>query len=159
VSLRSTPLGWCVPGITDERRSIVPLSDILACSADRLEAILASKKPYATGSWFMAKNIGAIKLSKLGELLGVGSYESLDDGFQLVGEPLDEGPWPQTIPEALTERLGLISDSEIVSVCPNWSEFETFRGTVPADKLADYLKRLREFLRLNKGQYFLVNAL
>lgn len=137
----------------------MPLSDILACSDQHLEAILNAENPYKQGAWFLAKNIAMIELCKLGELLGVGSYDSLNKQFKLIGEPLPEGPWPQSIPRTLTDRLKQINDPEVEKVCVAWSEIEEFHGTAIANSLADYLKRLRDFLSANDGPYFLVNAL
>jgi hypothetical protein len=68
----------------------MPLSDLLACPADKVEAIIAKEEPYSAGSWFFAKGIGMIELCKLGELLNFGSYDELTSGFKLVGEPLDD---------------------------------------------------------------------
>lgn len=137
----------------------MPLADILACPAEELEAILGDENPYDRGAWFMAKNIGMIELCQLGELLQVDSYDSLTGEFNLVGEPLPEGPWPQTVPTALSDKLAKLDDREIAAVCPKWSGIEEFDGATPADVLADYLRRLRAFLQANQGPYFLVNAL
>ena len=138
------------------------LCDILACEINQLEEIIIQEDPYSKGSWFKAKNIGMIELSKLGEMLEVGSYDSLSDGFKLVGEPLDQGPWPQTIPVELTDRLSVLSEDEIIEVCDHWSKIEEFRGHAAPDALKDYLLGLREFLvstKSSNNHMFLVNAL
>lgn len=100
-----------------------------------------------------------IELSQLGEMLDVDSYDNLMAGLKLVGEPRDDGPWPQTIPEALIKRLATITDDEIAAVVPRWVESEQVRGTSTMDSLTDYLKRLRAFLSERSGEFFLVNGL
>jgi hypothetical protein len=137
----------------------MPLNDILNCAVEDLWSILDSDEPYDKQRWFLCKGIGMIELSKLGEMIGVDSYDNLMAGLELVGEPRDEGPWPQTIPDALTKRLATITDDEIVTVVPRWAEIEEFRGTATMESLTDYLKRLRSYLSERSGEFFLVNAL
>ena len=137
----------------------MPLSDIVSCAEDQLAQAITSEEPYQIGVWFMAKNIGSIQLCQLGELLGVASYADLQDGFNLVGDPLPDGPWPETIPTALVASLRGLSDDQIANVAPEWAGMEEFRGTAPPDGLAEYLKELREFLATNSGPFYLVNAL
>lgn len=137
----------------------MPLNDILNCKVEDLWSILDSDEPYDKKRWFLCKGIGMIELSELGEMLDVDSYDNLMAGLELVGEPRDEGPWPQSIPEALTKRLATITDNEIAAVVPRWAESEQFGGTATMDSLTDYLKRLRSFLSERSGEFFLVNAL
>jgi hypothetical protein len=135
----------------------MPLSDILSCPVDQLEEVVSQENPYERGTWFFAKRIGMIELSQLGKILGIGTYDDLKAGFQLVGEPLPEGPWPQTIPPDLVTALGSLTDEHIESVCPEWAEIEEL--SVSPEGLAQYLTNLRDFLRANTGPFFLVNAL
>lgn len=137
----------------------MPLNDILNCEVEDLWSILDSGEPYDNQRWFLCKGIGMIELSKLGEMLDVDSYDNLMAGLKLVGEPRDDGPWPQTIPDALTKRLAMITDDEITAVVPRWVELEEFRGTATMESLTDYLKRLRSYLSERSGEFFLVNAL
>jgi hypothetical protein len=141
----------------------MPLSDILNCKVDDLWTILDSHldsgEPYDQKHWFLSKGIGSIELSQLGEMLGVDSYDNLMAGLKLVGEPRDEGPWPQTIPAALTNRLATITDDEIAAVVPRWVELEEFQPGATVDSLTEYLQRLRSFLAERSGEFFLVNAL
>lgn len=137
----------------------MPVNDILNCDAAELWAILDSDDPYDEERWLMCKGIGMIELSQLGEMLGVGSYDDLMDQFDLVGEPRDEGPWPQTIPDSLIQRLASITDDEIASVVPKWSTIEELRGSASADSLTDYLTRFRTYLMARSGDFFLINAL
>ena len=106
----------------------MPLSDLLSCSENELEAIITKEDPYSSGTWFLAKNIGSIPLCNLGELLGVGSYDDLESRFELVGEPLPEGPWPETTPPALIAKLREISDAEIQSVVNDWARTDELAG-------------------------------
>lgn len=137
----------------------MPINDILNCAADEVESILDSDDADDHGRWFRWKGIGAIELSKLGELLDVDSYDELSEGFELVGEPRDEGPWPQTIPAALIERLAALTDAEIAAMVPKWVEMEEFEGSATVESLTEYLVRLRSYLSQRTGEFFLVNAL
>lgn len=137
----------------------MPLNDILNCSKSELWSILDSDEPYDKTRWFLSNGIGMIELSKLGEMLDVDSYENLMAGLKLVGEPRDDGPWPQTIPATLTKRLATITDKEIAAVVPRWVKLEEFRGAATVYSLTDYLKGLRSFLSERSGEFFLVNAL
>ncbi|MCA9170636.1 MAG: hypothetical protein KDB23_23315, partial [Planctomycetales bacterium] len=73
----------------------MPLNDILNCAEADLWNILDSDDAYQHDGWFMCKGIGMIELSKLGEILDVASYDDLMSEFKLIGEPRDDGPWPQ----------------------------------------------------------------
>jgi hypothetical protein len=137
----------------------MPLTDVLACPEDQLEAIITHEECYQRGSWYLAKRAGAIELCKLGEALGIGSYDDLKRGFKLVGEPLPEGPWPETIHPRLVEKLTTITDDEIETVTREWCRIEEFHGVAKPEELAKYLKGLRSFLVANAGPFFLVNAL
>jgi hypothetical protein len=137
----------------------MPLTDILNCKREDLWTILDSEEPRDQNQWFLCKGIGMIELSELGEILGVDTYANLMDGLKLVREPRDEGPWPQTMPDGLTQRLATITDEEIAAVVPRWAKSEQFGGKGKKDSLADYIKRLRSFLSQRSGQFFLVNAL
>lgn len=137
----------------------MPLNDILNCEAEDLWSILDSGESYDKEHWFLYKGIGMIELSRLGEMLDVDSYDNLMDGFELVGEPRDYGPWPQTIPDALTKRLTTITDDEIAVAVPRWVELEEFRGAATVESLTDYLKRLRSYLSERSREFFLINAL
>ncbi len=137
----------------------MPLSDIVSCPEDQLAEVITHEEPYGLGTWYMAKGVTGIELCKLGELLGVGSYDELYAAFNLVGEPLDEGPWPETMHAGLIQRLGTISDDEITSVTPEWAKIEEFRDAATAESLTEYIKGLRDFLNANEGPFFLVNAL
>lgn len=136
----------------------MPLSDILSCPESDLEAIITSEQPYSSGDWYFAKNIGAIQLRLLGEVLGVGSYEELESGFRLVGEPLPEGPWPRTIHAGLVDKIRKLSDTETEKASIEWAKAEELDGA-PPDNLADYLTGLREFFAKNHGPVFLIEAL
>src|SRR5215212_12007215 len=124
----------------------MPLSDIVSCPLDQLEEVITHEEPYQLGTWYHAKNIGTIELCQLGELLGIGSYDDLNAGFELVGEPLPDGPWPQTIHQEIVAALANITDEQISKVTPRWAQIEEFGGAVSAKNLADYLKGLRAFL-------------
>jgi hypothetical protein len=136
----------------------MPLSDIVACDQDQLLDIVTQEEAYSKGAWFYAKNIDMIVLSKLGEMLGVAAYDELMEGFELVGEPLDDGPWPHTLPEALLAKLAKITDAEIDEVVPRWAKIEEFHGGWE-EGLREYLSGLRTFLAANRGPYFLVLGL
>jgi hypothetical protein len=137
----------------------MPLSDIVSCPQNQLAEVITHEVPYGLGKWFLAKRVSTIELCKLGEFLGIGSYENLSAEFNLVGEPLDDGPWPETIHQGLIAKLATISDDEIARVTPAWAGIEEFRGETTAEDLVAYLKGLREFLAANSGPFFLVNAL
>ena len=137
----------------------MPINDILNCAEDELWSILDSEDGYDGERWFMCKGIGMIELCQLGEMLDVASYDQLTDQFNLIGEPRDEGPWPQTIPTELMDRIASITDGEIAGVVPKWLGIEEFGGTATAESLSDYLTRLRAYLDGRAGEYFLVNAL
>ena len=107
----------------------------------------------------MAKGVGTIELCKLGELLGIGTYDEIKSGFGLVGDPLPEGPWPERIHDGLLAALKDIEDSKIAEVAPEWAKIEEFWGGATPNDLAEYLKNLRGFLTMNDGSFFLVNAL
>jgi hypothetical protein len=137
----------------------MPLSDIVACSEEDLPGVIASEEPYERGVWFLAKGIAMIELSQLGEMLAVGSYDELTEAFKFVGDELEDGPWPQVIPKALTARLASLSDAEIAEVTPRWAGIEEFRGRQSPEDLTEYLKGMRTFLSENDGPFFLVNSL
>lgn len=137
----------------------MPLSDIVSCPKEELYTVITHVEPYELGTWYQAKNIGTIELCHLGALLGVGDYKELKAGFKLVGEPLPDGPWPETIHEGLVAALSCISDAQIADVSPRWAEIEEFGGSAPPDNLANYLMGLRDFLTDNPGPFFLVNSL
>ncbi len=136
----------------------MPLSDFLSCPEEELETIITNDEPYSDGAWFKAKNIGMIQLCKLGELLNIGSYDELKNGFGLVGEPLPDGPWPETTPPALIAKLRQISDTEIQSAAQGWARTDELTGVSSAN-LVDYLTRLRDFLKQQSNPIFLINAL
>ncbi len=140
----------------------MPLSDILACPKDEVEFLIQLEEPYSKGKWYMAKNIGTIELSQLGEILNVNSYKELSGNFNLVGEPLDEGPWPQTIPLELIEKLHCLPENEMASASDKWSKIEEFLGSANPEDLKQYLIDLQMFIKENQNdenQFFLVNAL
>jgi len=137
----------------------MPVSDILNCTETELWPVLDSDESFDGERWFRCKGIGMIELCKLGEMLGVDSYDNLMDGFDLVGEPRDEGPWPQTIPDTLLNRLASISDDDIAAVTPRWLTLDEFHGAASLDSLADYLTQLRTYLSAQSGNFYLVNAL
>ncbi len=137
----------------------MPVNDILNCDASELWAILDSEDGYEGDRWFMCKGVGMIELCKLGEMLDVGAYDDLIGQFDLVGEPRDEGPWPQTLPGALIERLASISDDEIASVVPQWLTIDELQGSATAEFLTEYLTGLRTYLSAKSGEFYLVNAL
>ncbi len=135
------------------------LNDILNCAETDLWNILDSDDAYQHDGWFMCKRIGMIELCKLGEMLGVASYDDLMAEFNLIGEPRDDGPWPQTIPASLIDKFAKLTNDEIAAVVPQWTAIEEFRGTATNELLADYLTRLREYLDGRSGEFFMVNAL
>ena len=137
----------------------MPLTDILCCAPDDLHSAITSEEPYALGTWLMAKGVGTIELCKLGELLGIGTYDEIKSGFRLVGDPLPEGPWPERIHDGLLTELKGIEDLKITEVAPEWAKIEEFWGGADPGDLAEYLKNLRGFLTDNDGAFFLVNAL
>ena len=83
----------------------MPLSDIVCCNPEELPLAVTSEEPSSIGSWFMAKGIGSIELCQLGELLGIGTYAEINRSFKLVGEPLPEGPWPESMDEDLLSEI------------------------------------------------------
>jgi hypothetical protein len=137
----------------------MPISDILNCAESDLWAILDSDDAYENVGWFKCKGIGMIELCKLGEMLGIAPADELMSEFNLIGEPRDDGPWPQIIPCQLLDRIANLSDVELVSVASKWGYIEEFDGATTFESLSDYLTRLRRFLIGRSGTYFLVNAL
>lgn len=137
----------------------MPLNDVLNCTAEELWTILDSDQCWKLPRWFLSKRVDMIAFSQLGEMLSVGSYDELMAGFQLVGEPREDGPWPQTIPPALIQRLAAISDEEIATVAPLWAKTEEFHGVLTTEDLSCYLKELRTYLRGRSDEFFLVCGL
>lgn len=137
----------------------MPLNDILNCPESELWNILDSEEEYEHEGWFLSKGIGMIELSQLGEMLGVASYDELSDQFDLVGDPREDGPWPETIPSPLIDKLRNLTDDEIAAVVPQWVTIEEFHGSATQESLTDYLTRLRDYLDGRQGDFFLVNAL
>lgn len=137
----------------------MPHSDWLSCRSEMLEAAITADVPYSVGTWHFSKGVSSIELSKLGEVLEIGSYAELMAGFGLVGEPLPDGPWPERIPVDFTDALATLSDDEIAQAMPAWSRIDEFRGRADPKVLADYVKGLRAFLNENSEPYFLVNSL
>lgn len=137
----------------------MPLTDIVSIADTSVEEIIAAENPYERGAWFYAKRIGEIELSQLGELLDVGTYDGLMDGFRLIGEPLDDGPWPTAIPQSLIERIVDLTNDEARFVAVQWSKSEVFRGGVEPANLAEYITNLRDFLQAQPGPFVLMNAL
>lgn len=137
----------------------MPLNDILNCAEAELWSILDSDDAYQHHGWFRCKGIGMIELCKLGEMLKVASYDDLMTEFNLIGEPRDDGPWPQTIPALLLDKLATLTDDEISAVVPEWAAIEEFCGTANNGSLTDYLKRLRDYMDGRSGDFFMVNAL
>ena len=137
----------------------MPLNDILNCSESDLWTILDAEDAYQQEGWFMAKRIGMIELCQLGEILGVASYDELMGQFNLIGEPRDEGPWPQTIPPSLIDCIRTLSDDEISSVVQTWAGIEEFHGADMTESLVEYLQRFRAYLADRSGEFFMINAL
>ncbi|GAB5561288.1 MAG: hypothetical protein SynsKO_29350 [Synoicihabitans sp.] len=137
----------------------MPSSDILSAPEEQVVSICSDDECYSRGVWFQAKSISMIELSQLGEIIGADSYDDLSSGFNLVGEPLEEGPWPQTPPPSLSEKIENLSNEEIEAAAQSWSQIEEFGGHVTPSDLADYIKRLKEFFANTSGPYFLVNSL
>lgn len=138
----------------------MPLNDILNCPENQLWSVLDSDEAYGDKEpWFFSKGIGMVELCQLGAMLNVDSYDNLMSRFELVGEPRDEGPWPQAIPGALTSRLATLSDDEIARVVPRWVTIEELQGSATVESLTDYLTRLKTYLTGRSCDFFLVNAL
>ncbi|MEZ6138898.1 MAG: hypothetical protein R3C53_28770 [Pirellulaceae bacterium] len=136
----------------------MPLSDLLSCPETDLAAIITSDEPYSAGEWLQAKNIATIQLSKLGEILGLGSYKELNSGFELVGEPLPDGPWPERTPPALITAVAALTDDEINSTAATWARDPELQGNTP-EMLAAYLTDFRQFVSACSHPVFLINAL
>ena len=137
----------------------MPLADILSCPEDQLLDAITCEEPYSIGVWCFAKRIGELELIQLGRVLGIGVSK-----FDLVGDPLPEGPWPQAFPDGFTNRVRQLADDETESVVAEWSAAEEFQHAGgPTGELAEslerYLKELRDFLKANEGPFFLVNRL
>lgn len=137
----------------------MPSNDILNCTENELWKILDSEDAYEGDRWFMCKGIGMIELCQLGEILGVASYDELTSQFDLIGEPRDEGPWPQTVPALLLAKFSDLTKDDIASVVPKWMSLEEFGGAATNESLTNYLMRLQEYLDGRSGEYFMVNAL
>lgn len=137
----------------------MPLNDILNCNKEELWNFLDRDDAYQLDGWFMCKGIGMIELCQLGEMLGVAPYDDLMAEFDLVGEPRDDGPWPQTIPASLIDKLRKLKDDEVAAVVPRWAAIEEFHAATSNESLANYLKDLREYLDGRSGEFFMVNAL
>ncbi len=120
--------------------------------------MISNNDPYSIGSWYHSKGIGSIELSQLAEFLHIGSYSDIHEGFDLVGEPLPDGPWPETIPGELINKIRSISNEEIASVVSKWRSIEEFGGYASEESLQGYLVDLREFLKTNTGSFYLVNS-
>ncbi|SMP78254.1 hypothetical protein SAMN06265222_12515 [Neorhodopirellula lusitana] len=137
---------------------LMPLSDMLTCPESELAKIITSDEPYSSGRWLQAKNIAMIQLSKLGEILNLGTYKELSAGFELVGEPLPDGPWPERTPPALVAAIAALTDDEIQTVARAWSNDPELEGNAPGI-LAAYLSDFRGFASDCSLPIFLVNAL
>ncbi len=109
-----------------------------------------SEVPYSVGVWFHAKNIDDIALSKLGDVLGIATYDDLMSGFNLLTEREGEA-WIFSFPESLQDKIRSLGDDEIAAVAPQWARIEEFRGSVPTDSLISYISTMRDFLKANEG--------
>lgn len=130
------------------------ISDLVFLQGHAPEEVIDGETIYEKGSWFQAKNIDIIPLSKLGEMLGVSDYDSLMKEFVPAIEPEGESVL-LAFPNILQEKLTTISDDEIESVAIEWSKIEEFWSSAPAEGLVDYLKRAREFLSQSKESVYL----
>lgn len=128
----------------------MPLSDIVFLEGNNPEDVANSPEPYSLGTWFHAKNIDLIPLSKLGELLSVATYKDLMSGFNPLFPPEGDG-FILSFPEVLQDKIRSLTDDEISEVVPRWAEIEEFGEFATTESLTTYLKSLREFLNANTG--------
>jgi hypothetical protein len=128
----------------------MPLSDVVFLNGNSPEDVANSPEPYSLGTWFHAKNMDLIPLSKLGELLGVATYKDLVSGFRPLFPPEGDS-FVLSFPEELQDKIRSLTDDEISDVVSGWADIEEFGGFATTESLATYLKSLREFLNANSG--------
>ncbi|MFI2809659.1 hypothetical protein [Microbulbifer sp. JSM ZJ756] len=127
----------------------MPISDVVFLEGNDPEEVVNGDDPYSFGRWFRAKNIDMIPLSKLGEILGVATYEELMRGFQPAHPPEGEA-FILSFPEALQDKIRELNDEELPEIVGRWSKIEEF-GNAPEEPLRQYLVGLRSFLNENAG--------
>ena len=128
----------------------MPISDVVFLEGSDPEEVVNSEEPYSLGKWFRAKNIDMIPLSKLGEMLGVSTYQNLMKGFQPVHPPEGEA-FILSFPKELQDRIRGLDDQEIAAVVTQWSKIDEFGGDAPEEPLHNYLAGLRDFLNERSG--------
>ncbi len=72
--------------------------------------MVVSEDPYSTGKWFEAKNINRIPLARLGEFLGVSTYDTLMKGFEPPHLSPDYLRSLESIPEVLQDKIRTLTD-------------------------------------------------
>ncbi|WP_444944062.1 hypothetical protein ACJJIK_02230 [Microbulbifer sp. ZKSA006] len=132
----------------------MPISDIVFLDGNEPEEVLYCEDQAECGIWFRAKNIDSVPLSKLGEILGVGTCKELSSGFQPAVPPEGEA-FLLNFPVALKNKIASCSAQEIESASNEWVKIDEFRGGMSTEMARKYISSLKEFLQNSDEDVFL----
>lgn len=124
------------------------ITDIYSIAEVTPDELRWAREPWKNFPCVRAHSNGPMELSRLGELLGVGSYEEVLAGFTFLAGESQESPWVVAIPEGLVERLTSVDGAAQQWAATRWA------GAIDGHEargLRIYLERLAEFLGDHEG--------
>jgi hypothetical protein len=130
-------------------------TDVVSLDSGSARDLLWSTDLGAAMPRLRARSIGPIQLARLGELLGLGDFDTLIRGFSLLAGESQESPWVISIPEALIEAVASLGETERGEVAWRWVRADDMPDVLTPERLQTYLAGLPGLLDSAAGPFVL----
>jgi hypothetical protein len=130
-------------------------TDVFSVAGSSAWDLRWSNDPWTSSPHLRARRLGPIQLARLGEVLGVGSYDTVIQGFSLLAGESQESPWVIAFPEELASAVASLGSGEVEGIGTRWANAEGMPSEISPEELKTYLEALRSLLVGHAGPFVL----
>lgn len=130
-------------------------TDVFSIAGSSAWDLRWSKHPWMSSPHLRARSLGPIQLARLGEVLGIGGYDTVIQGFSLLAGESQESPWVIAFPEELASAVASLGSGEVEGIGTRWAHAEDMPSEVSPEELKTYLEALRSLLVDHAGPFVL----
>ena len=126
------------------------IADVYSVADVGADELRWAESPWQRWPCVRLQDLGPMELARLGEVLGVDTYDEVLAGFVFLAGESQESPWVVAVPDGLVQALVSAASDELRAMAEGWS---TVIERDERASLRSRLERLSEFLTRHESPF------
>ena len=126
------------------------IADVYSVADVGADELRWAESPWQRWPCVRLQDLGPMELARLGEVLGVDTYDEVLAGFAFLAGESQESPWVVAVPQGLVQALASAGSDELRQTADGWN------SVLERDERASLegrLERLAEFLTRHESPF------